>query len=127
MRSVRVVVSCVVVLVCACGSLTADSLRPSVRTKRLTVLGTLTDEMNREAGTATSVWSLQLNPVIMLDGQQISSLEIKATNPQKLTSLQDKFVQATGKLTLIRDTETAQAPVFELWSIKEHKSKGLQP
>jgi hypothetical protein len=111
--------SFVVVLV-ACGSLTADSVAV-VKSKTLTVLGTLTDEM--PVGANVDIWSLQLNPVIMVDGRQISSLEVKSSDNHKLEALADKFVQARGRLTLVTGVENAEPPVFELWSIKEHKSK----
>jgi len=103
----------------SCCSLTADSA--AIKSKTLTVLGTLTDEVADD--TEGDSWSLQLNPVIMVDGWQISSLEIKSSDKHKLESLADKFVQARGKLTLVTGVEIAEQPVFELWSIKEHKSK----
>ena len=105
-------------VVAACESLSADSLL--VKSKTLTVLGTLTDEIT---GDAEGGWALQLNPVIMVDGRQISALEIKSADKHKLLPLADKFVEARGKLTLVIKGENSRAPVFELWSIKEHKRK----
>jgi hypothetical protein len=124
MRVVRVVIGFFVLLVCSVCLLNADSFL-IVKSKRLTVMGTLTGET--AIGSKGAAWCLQLNPVIMVDGTQISALEIKSSDTHRLASLEDKFVQARGKLTFIPGGEAAQAPVFELWSIKEHKSKSSQP
>jgi len=58
-------------------------------------------------------------------GRQISSLEIKSSDTRKLASLEDKFVEAKGKLTFASGIEIAQRSVFELSSIKENKEKRL--
>ena len=121
MRVVRYVVWWSVVVLFACGSLGADSVAV-VKSKTLTVLGTLTDEVPN-----VGMWSLQLNPVIMVDGRQISSLEVKSADSHKLEALADKFVKARGRLTLVIGVENAGPPVFELWSIKEHRSKSREP
>ena len=118
MHPVRVVTCFVLITFLWSFAITADPL--IVKSKKLTVLGTLTEELDADANPA---WSLQLNPVIMVHGRQISSLEIKSPNTRKLSSLEDKFVQAKGKLTFSFGTETVQSPVFELSSIEEHKSR----
>jgi len=123
MRFARVVTGFVLLGLFSGCSLNANSF--VVRSRRLTVLGTLTGEM--AIGGKRGDWYIQLNPVIMLDGTQISSLEIKSPDTQRLASLEDKFVQAKGKLTFVSGGQTAQRPVFELSSIKEHKSKGARP
>jgi len=120
MRVVRYVVWLFVAVSVACGSVAADSVAV-IKSKTLTVLGTLTDEMS--VGANVGIWSLQLNPVIMVDGRQISSLEVKTSDSHKLQALADKFVKARGRLTLVTGVENAEPPVFELWSIKEHRSK----
>jgi hypothetical protein len=95
------------------------------KSKKLTVLGTLTEEKVIDSNTAG--WTIQLNPVIMVDGQQITWLEVKSSNPEKLEPLEDKFVQATGKLTFISSTDAGACPVLELSSIKERKEKNTEP
>jgi hypothetical protein len=95
------------------------------KSKKLTVLGTLTEEKVIDAKTAD--WTIQLNPVIMIDGQQITWLEIKSSNPEKLEPLEDKFVQATGTLSFITSTEAGECPVLEISSIKERKAKNTEP
>ena len=118
MHFVRVVTCFVLITSFSSSSITTSPL--IVKSKKLTVLGTLTEEMDADANPA---WSIQLNPVIMVHGRQISSLEIKSPDTRKLSSLEDKFVQAKGKLTFSFGIETTQSPVFELSSIKEHKSR----
>jgi len=95
------------------------------KSKKLTVLGTLTEEKVIDSKTAG--WTIQLNPVIMVDGQQITWLEIKSSNPEKLEPLEDKFVQATGTLSFISSTDAGECPVLELSSIKERKAKNSEP
>lgn len=115
----RLMICTALVLLLSDISLTASSL--TLRSKRLTVLGTLTDDMT--IGPEKSGWTIQLNPVIIVDGKLISSIQIKSSRSRQLEPLEDKFVQAKGKLTFIAGTETAQRPVFELSSIKEHKGR----
>ena len=91
-----------------------------IKSRRLTVLGTLIEE---KVGSDKSTWSIRLNPVIMLHGQQITSLEIKFRNISKLASLEDKLVQAKGKLSFTPNLESDRRPVFELSAIKERKKK----
>jgi hypothetical protein len=124
MRVVRYVVWWFVVVLFACGSPGADSVAV-VKSKTLTVLGTLTDEM--QIGANAGMWSLQLNPVIMVDGRQISSLEVKSADSHKLEALADKFVKARGRLTVVIGAENVEPAVFELWSIKEQRSKSREP
>jgi hypothetical protein len=124
MKVIRCVVWSVAVVLLACGSVTADSVAV-IKSRTLTVLGTLTDEM--PIGASAGIWSLQLNPVIMVEGRQISSLEVKSPDSHKLQALADKFVKARGKLTVIIGAENAEPPVFELWSIKEQRSKTREP
>ena len=118
MHFVRVVTCFVLITFFSSSSITTSPL--IVKSKKLTVLGTLTEEMDVDANPS---WSIQLNPVIMVHGRQISSLEIKSPDTRKLSSLEDKFVQAKGRLTFSFGIETVQSPVFELSSIKEHKSR----
>jgi hypothetical protein len=125
MSSRRVVVCAVILLFFSDLSLTANSF--TIKSKRLTVLGTLTDNMTG-VGSETSGWTIQLNPVIIVDGHLISSIQVKSANSHQLESLEDKFVQAKGKLTFLSGVETPQRPLFELSSIKEHKGrKGFAP
>jgi hypothetical protein len=120
----RVAVCAVSVVLLAALSLPASPL--TFKSKRLTVLGTLTDDMT--LGTQNSGWTIQLNPVIIVDGKLISSIQVKSSHSRQLESLEDKFVQAKGKLTVISGLDSSQRPVFELSSIKEHKGrKGFEP
>lgn len=113
------------VLVCFTFLVFVSSFPLDGKSKRLTVLGTLSEEKVIESSTAG--WTIQLNPVIMVNGQQITWLEIKSSNPEKLEPLEDKFVQATGTLSFISSTDAGECPVLELSSIKEHKAKNTEP
>jgi len=86
------------------------------KTRKLTVLGMLTEVS--AIGSETTGWTIELNPVLMLDGKQISSIEVKSSNSHKLESLKDTPVEATGNLTYDSGVETGQRPILELSSIK---------
>jgi len=88
------------------------------RSKHLIVTGKLIEV---SAAAQPVAWAIQLNPVITIDGRQLSSLEIKTPHPQKLESLQDAFVQAKGTLITDDSTDAAIIPVFELASIHSVK------
>jgi len=93
----------------------------SAKTKKLTVMGMLTEVT--AVGGETAGWAIELNPVLMLDGTQISSIEVKSSNTHRLESFRDKAVEATGNLTYESGVETGQRPVLELSSIKPRKHK----
>ena len=118
MLSRRFLAFTVLFLLCSAAAPTAPSI--SFKPKRLTVLGTLTDDL--VLGDEASGWTIQLNPVIIVDGKLISSIQVKSSNKLRLESLEDKFVQATGKLMIFPGIN-ASRPIFELSSIKEHKTR----
>jgi hypothetical protein len=91
----------------------------SARTRKLTVMGMLTEAA--ATGEESTGWTIDLNPVILLDGKQISSIEIKSTNTHRLESLKDQAVEATGNLTYESGAESGKRPVFEVSSIKLRK------
>ena len=90
------------------------------KSKHLTVTGKLTHAM--AIGAESTGWSLQLNPVITVDGHQLSSLEIETAHADKLQSLQDRFVEASGTLVILTGVETGDRPVLHLSSIHSVKS-----
>lgn len=112
MRFLRVFVCLALLIFCSSFSLTA-------RSKKFTVLGTLTEEVT--TGDENAAWTIQLNPVIMVDGMQISSLEIKSSDTHKLESLKDQSVQATGTILYASALKTDQRPILKLISIKLRK------
>ena len=91
----------------------------SAKIRRLTVMGMLTEAA--ATGEETTGWTIELNPVLMLDGKQISSIEIKSSDTHRLESLRDRAVEATGNLTYESGVETGQRPVLEQSSIKPRK------
>ena len=89
------------------------------RSEHLIVLGKLTEASATDG--ASSSWCLQLNPVITVDGRQISVLELKTSHPQKLASLQDEFVQAKGTLINGDGSHPVDIPVLKLSSVHSVK------
>jgi uncharacterized protein involved in outer membrane biogenesis len=90
------------------------------KSKHLTVTGKLTHGMT--VGAESTGWSIQLNPVITVDGRQLSSLEIETSHAGKLQSLQDRFVEASGTLVILTGVETGDRPVLHLSSIHTVKT-----
>jgi hypothetical protein len=96
---------------------------PSLRaqTDKLTVQGRLTRVM--AIGGETSGWAIELNPVLTVNGKQVSSMEIVYVDTKKLEAFENKTVKATGKLSNALGVETGQRPVLTLNSIKPVKEK----
>jgi len=110
MRPARLVLF--LILLCVCVPLQA-------KPKHLTVLGKLTQATASSGG--GSGWCLQLNPVITVDGRQLSFLEIQTDHPQKLESLQDAFVQAKGTLITGDTADADGVPILKLSSVHSVK------
>jgi hypothetical protein len=91
------------------------------KSDKLTVMGKLTRVM--AIGAETSGWAIDLNPVLTVNGKQVSSLEVKSSNPKKLEALENKKVKATGTLSNAVGVETGERPVLTLTSIKEIKER----
>jgi hypothetical protein len=89
--------------------------------EKLTVMGKLTRVM--AIGAETSGWTIDLNPVLTVNGKQVSSLEVKYSNIKKLEALENKKVQAKGRLSNAVGVETGERPILTLSSIKEIKEK----
>jgi hypothetical protein len=96
----------------------------SAQTDKLTVMGKLTRVM--AIGGESSGWAIELNPVLTVDGKQVSSLEVKTSNTKKLESLENKTVKATGTLSNAVGVETGQRPVLNVSSIKAVKEKPVK-
>ena len=90
------------------------------KSKHLTVTGKLMQIATAGSDSANG-WALQLNPVITVGGRQLSSVEIKTPHPEKLDSLQDEFVQASGTLTIVNPGSSVECPVLKLASIHSVK------
>jgi hypothetical protein len=88
---------------------------------KLTVMGKLTRVV--AIGAETTGWAIDLNPVLTVNGKQVSSIEIKSFDPKKLETFENKTVKATGKLSNALGVETGERPVLALSSIKEIKVK----
>ncbi|MGB2635702.1 MAG: hypothetical protein WAM58_17365, partial [Candidatus Acidiferrum sp.] len=77
---------------------------------KLTVTGKLTRVM--AIGAETSGWAIELDPALTVNGNQVTSIEIQYSNPQKLEALANKTVKATGKLSNAVGVETGHRPVL---------------
>jgi len=99
----------------------SSALAQPNKSDKLTVMGKLSRVM--AIGAETSGWAIDLNPVLTVNGKQVSSLEVKSPNPKKLESLENKFVKAKGTLANAVGVETGERPVLNLSSIKEIKDK----
>jgi hypothetical protein len=93
----------------------------SAQTDKLTVMGKLTRVM--AIGAESSGWAIELNPVLTVEGKQVSSLEVKVADPKKLEGLENKTVKASGKLSNAVGVETGKRPVLTISSIKAIKEK----
>lgn len=115
MRLARITACLAFLLLCAFpNSSQAD------KSDKLTVMGKLSRVM--AIGAETSGWAIDLNPVLTVNGKQVSSLEVRSSNPKKLEALENK-VKATGTLSNAVGVETGERPVLTLMSIKEIKEK----
>jgi len=114
MRFARFATSFAVLLFCLTPTLHAQS-------DKLTVQGKLTRVM--AIGGETSGWAIELNPVLTVEGKQVSSIEVVALDSKKLEPLENKTVKATGKLSNATGIETGQRPILTLNSIKAVKQK----
>jgi formylmethanofuran:tetrahydromethanopterin formyltransferase len=110
-------IASVVGLIFACACVQAA---PQAQTK-MTVTGTLARAM--AIGGESTGWSIQVDPEITVDGKPVHSIEISYKDAQKLETLKDKRVKATGKLTHNHGVETGDRAVLEVSSIKENKAK----
>jgi len=88
------------------------------KAKHLIVTGKLTEV---STSTGLSTWAIQLNPVITLNGRQLSTLEVKTSHPHKLESLEDSFVQAKGTLISSDGADTSSVPTLKLSSVHSVK------
>jgi len=88
---------------------------------KLTVMGKLTRIM--AIGGETSGWAIELNPVLTVEGKQVSSIEVVVVDSKKLEPLENKTVKAVGRLSNAYGVETGQRPVLTVSSIKPVKEK----
>jgi hypothetical protein len=89
--------------------------------EKLTVMGKLIRVM--AIGGETSGWAIELNPVLTVEGKQVSSIEIVAVDSKKLEPLENKTVKAIGRLSNAYGVETGQRPILTVSSIKPVKEK----
>jgi hypothetical protein len=121
MRLARITACLVFLLIFAVLNPAAPNPGQPGKSDKLTVMGKLTRVM--AIGAETSGWAIDLNPVLTVNGKQVSSLEVKYSNTKRLEALENKKVQAKGTLSNAVGVETGERPVLTLSSIKEIKEK----
>ena len=92
-------------------------LQANAQGQKMTVKGKLV----RAAGIGgeSTGWLIESNSEITIDGRQVRSIEVDYRPAQRLSSLQDKQVEASGTLSRRHGVETGERPVFEIDSIRE--------
>ncbi len=88
------------------------------REKRMTVQGTLQRVVG--IGGESTGWAIQLDPPVEIDGRTVTLLEIDH-KPERWRQLENKHVEATGRLTFRKGVERQFWPVLEVETLKEAK------
>lgn len=105
----------------ACGFLIVASIVNSVsaqdeRDGAITVRGTLVRVA--AIGGETTGWAVRLDEAATLDGRLTEALEVDGP-VQQFATLEDKRVEATGKVTIRHGVERREWPVLEISNISE--------
>ena len=90
--------------------------------QKITVTGKLVRAMSI-GGEATG-WALELESATTIDGKPVTSIQISYRKTRKLEKLENKRVEAAGKLAHRHGVETGEQPVLDMFSIKEAKTTG---
>jgi hypothetical protein len=101
------------------GAQTATAKETSAQ--RVTFTGKL--ERVMAIGAETTGWAIQVESETTIEGQPVKSVEIDYHGPKKLDRLENKRVQASGKLAHRHGVETGERTVLEVSSIREAKAK----
>ncbi len=86
--------------------------------KRMTVQGTLQRVVG--IGGESTGWAIKLDRPVEIEGRTVTLLEIDH-NPERWRQLENKHVEATGRLTLRQGVERPFWPVLEVETLKEAK------
>ncbi len=88
------------------------------REKRMTVQGTLQRVVG--IGGESTGWAIKLDPSVEIDGRTVTLLEIDH-KPERWRQLENKHIEATGRLTSRKGVERQFWPVLEVETLKEAK------
>src|SRR6266700_1321065 len=89
--------------------------------QKITVTGKLTRVM--AIGGESTGWAIQLESETSIDGKQVHSIEVQSQETEKLKTLENKRVRATGKLSHRQGVETGDRSILNVSSIREVKAK----
>lgn len=84
---------------------------------------TVTGKLNRvmAIGGESTGWAIQLDHEITIEGKQVSSLEIDYPKTKRLEKLENKPVNASGKITHRHGVESGDRIILEVTWLKEIK------
>ena|SRR5258708_4383267 len=88
--------------------------------KMITVTGKL--ERVAAIGGETTGWAIRLDSELKIKDEVLKSINVNYDN-EKLEKLENKRVEAKGKITFRNTIERGEWPVLEVSTIKEIKSK----
>ena len=106
---------CVLLLACAVSQATGGEQEVA-----LTVTGRL-ERVVRIGGESTG-WAIKLDSPVKIEGKPMKSIEVNHQT-KRFEKLENRRVEATGKLTFWHGVETGYWPVLDVSTIQETKSK----
>ena len=87
--------------------------------EEITVTGKLARAM--AIGGESTGWAIELDAPIDIEGKQLHSIEVASKNLDKLRQLENKHVQASGKISHVQGVERGERTILEVSSIRELK------
>lgn len=87
--------------------------------QKISVTGKLARVM--AIGGESTGWAIELDAPIDIEGKQLHSIEVASKNLDKLQQLDNKHVQASGKISHVQGVERGERTILEVSSIREVK------
>jgi len=113
-RIARLGVGVTLALSCICFPATAQEPKITVTGKLIRALA---------IGGESTGWVIQLESEISIDGKPVNSIEVDSHEIKEFKKLENKRVEASGKLSHRRGVETGNRPILDVSSIRELKAK----
>jgi hypothetical protein len=110
MRMRRASMCVALLLLCLCATAEPQKQKVTVQGKLVRVMA---------IGAESTGWAIQLDPDVTVEGKH--SVEAAFRDPTKIEGLQDKRVEAVGKLVHKQGVETGDRLILNVSSIKEQK------
>jgi len=73
-------------------------------------------------GGESTGWGIRLDQAIKIQGNLLNTIEV-AGQTKELEALENKHVEATGRISTRRGVERGEWPVLEIGSVRETKTK----